>query len=102
MHESWPACGGSTSVGIRPLVPDVEKSRRRATGVSNTISCGVVQAGALRAAVSSNQRGRSSAPGPCATAAVMQSTAALIATAQPFVQLSNRGEAVVGGPGLVV
>ena len=38
MHESWPACGGSTSVGTTLLRgPVVEKSRSRATGASNTI-----------------------------------------------------------------
>ena len=38
MQESWPACGGSTSVGTTPRLREVEKSRRRASGDSNTIS----------------------------------------------------------------
>ncbi len=46
MQESWPACGGSTSVGTTFLLRVVEKSRSLATGASNTILLGELQVGA--------------------------------------------------------
>ena len=45
MQESWPACGGSTSVGTTFAFEPSEKSRRRATGHSSTISLGECQRG---------------------------------------------------------
>ena len=48
MQESWPACGGSTSVGTTPRAPAAEKSRSRASGASNTSSCGEDQPGRRR------------------------------------------------------
>ena len=64
MQESWPAWGGSTRVGTRSrAVGEVEKSRSRATGASNTTSCGVAQVGAPRVPMSSSQRGTSRGAG---------------------------------------
>src|ERR1700733_5045904 len=91
MHESWPACGGSTRVGTTRRL-EIEKSRRRASGASNTISCGVVQAGGRRSEAVANQRGRSKAVGPRSTAVFQQSPAASIAAVQPSSQLSKSPE----------
>src|SRR5438874_1748599 len=48
MQESCPACGGSTKVGTTGTAAGAEKSRRRASGASNTTSCGEVQQGRRR------------------------------------------------------
>ena len=60
MQESWPACGGSTSVGTTSAVEPCEKSRRRATGHSSTISLGECQVGRSRRPASVHQRRTSS------------------------------------------
>ena len=60
MHESCPACGGSTSVGSTRLRPPAEKSRSRATGASNTTSLAELQRGGRRSVADANQRIQSS------------------------------------------
>jgi hypothetical protein len=60
MHESWPACGGSTRVGTTSAVEPAEKSRRRATGHSSTISFGECQRGRSWRLASVHQRRMSS------------------------------------------
>ncbi len=97
MQESWPACGGSTSVGTSPARVEVEKSRSRATGASNTISCGVVQVGARRFLASSNQRGSSATPGPPDRALAQQSTVPVKAISQASSQLSSRLAVLIAG-----
>src|ERR1700729_1722079 len=54
MHESWPACGGSTSVGTTCARLRLEKSRSRATGVSNMILFGLDQVGRRRLTISAH------------------------------------------------
>src|ERR1700733_1643087 len=98
MHESWPAWGGSTSVGITRRF-DVEKSRRRASGASNTISWGVVQAGARRSVAVASQRGTLNAPGPRSSVAAQILPMPSTALAQPSSQLSNRPEPRAAGEG---
>src|ERR1700733_15347156 len=95
MHESWPAWGGGTRAGITRRF-EVEKSRRRASGASNTISCGVVQAGARRSAVVATQRGTLNAPGPRSSAAAQILPMPSTALAQPSSQLSRRPEPRAG------
>ncbi len=56
MQESWPACGGSTSVGMTRSVAPSVKSRRRAIGHSRTISWGVDHSGLRRVATSDQKR----------------------------------------------
>ena len=56
MHESWPACGGMTSVGTTSAGAPPEKSRSRLSGVARTISCGVCHRGLRRVVVSAHQR----------------------------------------------
>src|ERR1700759_3844090 len=96
MHESWPAWGGSTSVGTTPRRVDVEKSRSRASGVSNTIVCGVVHAGACRVLAVSIQRGTSSATGPRWSAAAQHLPRPSKVAAAPSSQLSRSPEARLG------
>src|SRR5437588_30596 len=55
MHESWPACGGRTSVGTTPRRV-LEKSRSRASGASSTISCGEAHSGTWRRTTWFHQR----------------------------------------------
>src|ERR1700752_5298763 len=95
MHESWPACGGRTSVGTTRR-REAEKSRSRASWVSNTISWGVDQDGARRSAVSAAQRGRSNAAGPRSSAAVQHLSSPSNAAAPASSQLSRRPEAMLG------
>src|SRR5437763_16396495 len=95
MHESCPAWGGSTSVGTTRL-RETEKSRRRASGVSNTISCGVVQDGFVRVVAVAIQRGRSNAVGPCFSAAVQHLPRPSKVAAAPSSQLSRSPEARLG------
>jgi len=59
MHESWPACGGSTSVGTTRLRGAVEKSRKRAIGPSNTTSLVELHRGRRRALVVRHHRNKS-------------------------------------------
>src|ERR1019366_4348815 len=59
MHESCPACGGSTSVGRTRLRRELEKSRSRATGASNTTSLAEPQRGSRRSATAVHQRTQS-------------------------------------------
>src|ERR1700757_5280355 len=96
MHESWPAWGGSTSVGTTRRPPDTEKSRSRANGVSNTISCGVVHEGAFRVVAVSIQRGTSSAAGPRSRAVAQHLPRPARVPAAPSSQLSSRPEARLG------
>ena len=55
MHESWPACGGSTSVGTTSARLRPEKSRSRATGVSSTILLALDHVGRRRLTTSAHQ-----------------------------------------------
>src|SRR5690348_3373520 len=96
MHESWPAWGGSTSVGTTRPRPETEKSRSRASGASNTISCGVVQAGASRVVAVISQRVTSNAAGPRWRAATQHLPRPTKVAAAPSSQLSNRPEAALG------
>src|SRR5215212_11848492 len=59
MHESCPAWGGRTSVGITASAPGRLKSRSRAIGVSSTTSFACAQRGGRRSATSCVQRRRS-------------------------------------------
>src|ERR1700690_1767042 len=61
MHESCPACGGSTRVGTTPLRAPVEKARSRATGASNATSLGEVHRGRRRVVADDHQRIQSTA-----------------------------------------
>src|SRR5690349_14654928 len=98
MHESWPAWGGSTSVGTTRL-RETEKSRRRASGASNTISCGVVQEGLRRSVVVVSQRGKSNAVGPRCHAADQHLPKLSSVAAYPSSQLSRRPEPRLVGAG---
>src|ERR1700729_2403623 len=95
MHESWPACGGNTSVGTTRRL-ETEKSRSRASSCSNTIPCGVAQDGARRSAVSATQRGTSNAAGPRSNAALQHFPSPSTAAAPASSQLSSRPEAMLG------
>src|SRR3974390_1011752 len=95
MEDSWPAWGGSTSVGTTRR-REVEKSRRRARGASNTISCLVVHDGACRVVGVISQRGRANAVGPRGSAAVQHLPSPSRVTAAPSIQLSNSPEARLG------
>ena len=55
MHESWPACGGSTRVGTTCLRLRDEKSRSRAIGASSMIRLGVDHVGRRRLTTSAHQ-----------------------------------------------
>ena len=59
MQELWPACGGRTSVGTTFARLPFVKSRRRASGVSQTTSFGDDHVGSLRSVIVSTQRSRS-------------------------------------------
>src|SRR5215475_1317916 len=96
MQESWPAWGGSTSVGTTRLRPATEKSRSRISGVSNTISCGVVQEGACRVVAVSIQRDRSNAAGPRSSAAAQHLPRPSKVAAAPSNQLSRSPDARLG------
>src|SRR5689334_19918689 len=98
MHESWPAWGGRTRVGTTRR-REVEKSRRRASGASNTTSCGVVQAGLRRSVAVVSQRGKSNAVGPRSTAADQHLPKLSRVAAHPSIQLSRRPEPRLVGAG---
>src|ERR1700716_1302652 len=99
MQESWPACGGSTSVGTTPrLAPGGEKSRRRAIGASNTTSFGEVHEGGRRVAIKSNHRGTSIGPEPPERAAPKSSDTPWKPIDQPSNQLFTKPEVIVAGP----
>src|SRR5581483_6212108 len=98
MHESCPAWGGSTSVGTTRR-RELEKSRRRASGASNTISCGVVQTGFRRSVAVIIQRGRSNAVGPCCSAAPQHLPRPSSVAAYPSSQLSRRPDPRLLGAG---
>src|SRR5476649_657794 len=55
MHESCPACGGSTSVESTRLRLPAEKSRSRATEASNTTSLAECQRGGRRSVAETHQ-----------------------------------------------
>ena len=80
MHESWPAWGGRTSVGTTRL-RETEKSRSRAKGASNAISCGVDHDGGVRRVAVAIHREKSKAAGPRRSAAVKQRPNPLMAVA---------------------
>src|SRR5689334_4492020 len=96
MHESWPAWGGSTSVGTGPRAREVEKSRNRATGVSKMILWGVVQDGGRRDQVISSHRGTSSASILPVKAPPIQSVRPFWVATQPSSQLASSGEDKTG------
>jgi hypothetical protein len=56
MQESWPAWGGSTSVGTTSSAPSGVKSRRRVSGVERTTRCGEAHSGRRRSVMSCHQR----------------------------------------------
>src|SRR5581483_11882975 len=92
MHDECPACGGSTSVGTSPRGLAVEKSRRRAIGVSKTTSCGLVHEGGRRDEVNSSQRGMSKESILPVKAATMHCAKPLAAALHPSSQLAISAE----------
>jgi hypothetical protein len=56
MHESWPACGGSTSVGTTSDGEAGEKSRNRVSGVRRTIRWRVAHFGGRRSVMICHHR----------------------------------------------
>ena len=61
MQESWPACGGSTSVGTTSAGRAGVKSRRRVSGLRRTMRWREAHCGGRRSAINCHQRRLSSA-----------------------------------------
>src|SRR5579863_3724259 len=98
MHESWPACGGSTSVGTIEADGSVEKSRSRAIGVSNAIVCREDQWGGVRVAISSSQRPSASGLIGRLNEVATLSIASAASSAHRSIQLSRSPVVGIAGP----
>src|SRR5436190_6564318 len=97
MHESCPACGGSTNVGTTGAAPGAEKSRKRASGASKTSSCGDVQQGRRRVPACTSCAGIAHmAAGGRMSDACRRADSPSVVACQASVQASNRAPDELG------